>query len=179
MRNIFFIITIVFATSSLQAQVGIERENETPIVRGDGIMDFPSPAIKGILLPRVAETTNVPVAGGALAFNVATQMVEIYHPGNNAWVSMTEPGGANVPTQTQNGMFQESASNGTLITAGTVTNSNPPEGVLVLESDDKALILPQVENAALLPSPEAGMICYDMTTKSIAVYNGSVWSFWN
>lgn len=178
MKNILIIITIALITSSLQAQVGIERVSDSELVRGDAIMDFESPATKGILLPRVTSTPEVPTAGGAMVFNLDTQRVEHYNANENTWKPMTEPSEVTVEGHNSNDSMTDLGS-GALITAGTVTNTNIPSGVLVLESDNKALVLPQVENATLLPSPKAGTICYDMATKSIAVYNGTHWSFWN
>jgi hypothetical protein len=52
-------------------------------------------------------------------------------------------------------------------------------GVLVLESSDKALLLPKVSDVATnLVNPEAGTIVYDTLRKKLAVYNGLTWAFW-
>ena len=57
--------------------------------------------------------------------------------------------------------------------------STTAEGVLVLESDTKALILPKVESpVANIKSPVAGTMVYDPTKKIMAIYNGKDWSFW-
>ena len=73
--------------------------------------------------------------------------------------------------------------NGTIVTAGTVLSEEEADdaviGALVVKSNDKALILPQVTDATQLPQPQAGMICYDLASDSIAVFNSEVWSFWN
>lgn len=51
-------------------------------------------------------------------------------------------------------------------------------GVLILEATDKALALPQIASPQTnVKSPYPGMICYDTTTKTVAVFNGKVWSF--
>lgn len=155
----------------LNAQVGIERSD----VRGDGIMDFPESATKGILLPRILDRTSVPVVPGAMAFNLTSQQIEIYHP-DSGWESMAEP--SVVLVEPLSAYSELSPENGVIISAGNFSTT-PPVGVLVLESDDKALILPQVPDVTLLPSPEAGMIAYDMSMQSMAIFNGSVWNFWN
>ena len=57
--------------------------------------------------------------------------------------------------------------------------STVAEGVLVLESNDKALTLPWVENPHLtMVAPEPGTMCFDTVSKTIAVFNGTEWSFW-
>lgn len=180
MKNIFLLIAVAFGLSFVNAQVGVE----TSTVRGDGAMDFPSPATKGILVPLVTNTSAVPAVGGAIAYNLATKRVEFYDVGKGAWdgmsVAATESVTITGPEHAgTTGRFTElDPSNGTIIEAGTAT-SEAPVGALSIESDDKALILPQVTDATLLPSPKAGMICYDMASDSIAVFNGEVWSFFN
>lgn len=54
------------------------------------------------------------------------------------------------------------------------------DGVLVLESNTKAMILPIVSDVNNIPSPSPGMLVYVNKTgaKRLAVYNGSKWSFW-
>ena len=177
MKNIVSIITIVLGLAAASAQVGVE----TATVRPDGIMDFPSPATKGILLPLVESSGVTPSAGGAMVFDLTDQRVEFYNPSTGAWEPMTAASTNLIegPEHINPDRYDDlNPENGTVIEAGTVTQT-PPVGVLVLESDDKALILPQVEDATQLPGPKAGMICYDMASDSIAVFNGTEWSFWN
>ena len=186
MKKILLLTALTAGFLTASAQVGVERTN----VRGDGIMDFPGNgtneyANRGILLPKVANTANIAGAGGALAFNIEEQRVEFYNAANGGeWLplSAAKTGGAvsgaeHAGSANRFADFTDAA--GMLIEAGTTSGEAVPEGVLVLESNNKALILPQVENAALLPSPKPGLICYDMYSKSIAVFNGTEWSFWN
>lgn len=52
-------------------------------------------------------------------------------------------------------------------------------GILVLSDTDKAMVLPKVASPHLnIKNPTPGMIAYDTTKKILAVYNGTVWSFW-
>ncbi|MCW3160829.1 hypothetical protein [Chryseobacterium oryctis] len=52
-------------------------------------------------------------------------------------------------------------------------------GILVLTDTDKAMVLPKVASPHLnIINPSAGMMVYDTTAKQLAVYNGTVWSFW-
>lgn len=52
-------------------------------------------------------------------------------------------------------------------------------GILVLEDDDKAMILPKMESPHLnIINPSPGMMAYDTVKKQLAIYNGSVWTFW-
>lgn len=54
------------------------------------------------------------------------------------------------------------------------------DGVLVLESKTKAMVLPTVDDVNSIPSPSPGMMVFVNKTgaKRLAVFNGTVWSFW-
>lgn len=52
-------------------------------------------------------------------------------------------------------------------------------GILVLSDKNKAMILPRVASPHKnIKNPSAGMMVYDMTSKQLAIFNGTVWSFW-
>jgi len=52
-------------------------------------------------------------------------------------------------------------------------------GILVLTDTDKAMVLPKVASPHLnVKDPAAGMMVYDTAKRQLAVYNGTVWSFW-
>ncbi len=52
-------------------------------------------------------------------------------------------------------------------------------GILVLSDTDKAMILPKVASPHLnIINPSAGMMVYDTTSHQLAVFNGTLWSFW-
>lgn len=63
-----------------------------------------------------------------------------------------------------------------------VIGLNPSDvtpGILVLSDSDKAMILPKVENPHInIINPTAGMLVYDTVSKQLAVFNGTVWTFW-
>lgn len=52
-------------------------------------------------------------------------------------------------------------------------------GILVLTDSDKAMVLPKVESPHLnVQNPAPGMMVYDTVKRQLAVFNGTVWSFW-
>ena len=52
-------------------------------------------------------------------------------------------------------------------------------GILVLTDTNKAMVLPKVASPHLnIINPSAGMMVFDTVKKQLAVYNGTVWSFW-
>ena len=53
------------------------------------------------------------------------------------------------------------------------------KGILVLESTDKAMVLPRVNDVVNdIISPYPGLMCYDITSKTIAFFDGKVWNYW-
>ncbi|KFE97506.1 hypothetical protein IX39_19695 [Chryseobacterium formosense] len=52
-------------------------------------------------------------------------------------------------------------------------------GILVLTDTDKAMVLPKVASPHLtIQNPAPGMMVFDTVKRQLAVYNGTVWSFW-
>lgn len=149
----------------VSAQVAIGKEQ----VDGSGILDFPAGTTNGIILPRVLDSETMTTAEpGTMVFDLATSRVKYF---NGAWTDLSDKTGNNPALIAGNDI----TTNGVIIGAPSSTAS----GVLVLESADKALILPKVTDPVTnVKSPTAGMICYDPTTKMICVYNGTEWFFW-
>lgn len=57
--------------------------------------------------------------------------------------------------------------------------TDPSPGILVLSDTDKAMILPKMASPHLnIKNPEAGTMAYDTLTHQLAVFNGTVWTFW-
>ncbi|MBS1571159.1 MAG: hypothetical protein JST62_02015, partial [Bacteroidetes bacterium] len=59
-------------------------------------------------------------------------------------------------------------------------SSSLADGVLVLESTNKAMVLPMVTDTNNIPDPAPGMMVYINKTgaKRLAVYNGNKWTYW-
>lgn len=158
----------LFISAFATAQVGFEKES----VDGSGLVDFPSGTTKGIILPQVTDNTNMTnVAAGTFVFDGATSKVKYYN--GTAWVELTGQTGT---SKTLLAGTENTQSKGVIIGA---PDSPAEKGVLILESQDKALILPKViDPAANVKSPSAGMMCYDPVAKLVCFYNGTSWAFW-
>ena len=61
------------------------------------------------------------------------------------------------------------------VSIGTPTST---PGILVLEDNDKAMILPLVDKYSSVVNPSPGMMVYDLSNDMLCVFNGTVWSFW-
>lgn len=62
---------------------------------------------------------------------------------------------------------------------GTNAATDTTNGILVLTDTNRAMVLPKVASPHLnIINPAPGMMAYDTVKKQLAVYNGTVWSFW-
>lgn len=65
------------------------------------------------------------------------------------------------------------------VAIGTNASSDSTMGILVLTDTDKAMVLPKVASPHLkITNPSPGLMAYDTVKGQLAVFNGTVWSFW-
>ncbi|MGG5208205.1 hypothetical protein ACQWU4_04600 [Chryseobacterium sp. MIQD13] len=162
-------ILILFISNSFYTQVAIGKE----VIDGKStVLDFnnTSANTKGIILPA---TQGLPagsnLANGTFIFDQSDDKVKVYE--NNAWKSLSDKGNSSAVS----GNTSDETGNGVVIGA----HEGSPDGVLVLESPDKAMILPKISSPHLnVKNPYPGMICYDTDSKTFAVFDGTVWNYW-
>lgn len=178
------VILILFC-NCINAQVAIGK---TDISGNSSLLEFAGnsgdlPAntettnFRGIIVPAVTVSpvfatvnpaTNNP-QNGTFLFDRQLQMMRMYENGN--WINLSEQGSSAsmVPVSgTEQGA-------GVIIGAAT---SNAT-GALVLESPNKALILPHIKNPhTTVKNPYQGMMCYDTFSNSVAFYDGKNWNYW-
>lgn len=178
MKNIVFGFTIVILTSiSVKAQVAIGK---TSVVNSSAILDFDNSDNnkKGIILSAVdnvnsaLSTVSTAHNNGTFLFDKSDNKLKMYE--NNVWVSLSDMTG-NSSSIAANATAESSSNQGAII--GSDTSS--AKGVLVLESPDKAMVLPWIQHPHLnVKNPYPGMMCYDTASRTLAVYDGSVWNYW-
>jgi len=136
---------------------------------------------QGIILPLTDNNTNITHTPGTLLFNRAQRQVQMYT--DSGWLSLTGNALSNTITLPTSALGAEASTARVIIGADT----SSAEGVLILEANDKALILPKVDSPQEnIPSPYVGTIVYgdvpnpaggqDMTF--LFVYNGQNWHIW-
>lgn len=168
MKKFLLLICIVFAGLAANAQASIGKVPPD----GSGILDFNAGGKSGIVLPWVTTLpTGTALTGGTMIYDTAKKKVVYYN--GTSWIDLSNHTGAvDLSIQTS---VPEAATKGTVIGA----SSSSADGVLVLESSNKALILPKVASPHLnIVKPMAGTICYDTTKKMVCIFNGSEWTFW-
>lgn len=147
--------------------------------------DYVSGQGKGIVLPWVtsAAATGSSVTG-TIIYDVNDKIVK-YRNGASSWFNLSKnettivDGTANFNTTgVVNTTLQDPLTDASTAKVSIGTVSATP-GVLVLEDTAKAMVLPKLPSPHLnIVNPEPGTMAYDTVTKQLAVYNGTVWSFW-
>lgn len=165
MKYYFLILSICLLSMKATSQVAIDK------ITVDGnstLLDFASGTSKGIILPAVQTLPTAP-ANGTFLFDKNDATVKMYQFNN--WVELSDEGDASEVLP-----YNGTAKNTQTVMGADKTNVS---GVLVLEATDKAMILPKVASPHLnVPKPYPGMMCYDTDAKALAVFDGSVWSYW-
>ncbi len=163
MKNLLIILTIFSANLAL-SQIAIGKNT----VDGSAILDFASGTTNGIILP-TAGSLQTPVTNGTFYLDRNENKVRMYE--NNQWVDLSK-------TANTSSVFTNS---GTDTGAGVIVGApiSSAKGVLVLESTNQALVLPKIADPEInVKSPYPGMICYDTTSDSIAIFDGAYWNYW-
>ncbi|WP_417431879.1 hypothetical protein [Halpernia sp.] len=171
-------ISVVFLgiMTMANAQVIIGDNIGTAATKTSVLLEFAAGQNKGIILPYVRTLPTSPTEGTLIldATTASTARVKYY---NGTWKDLSGQNAditsalANQPTG-----ITESSTSKAVIGA----NTSSADGVLVLESTTKAMVLPQVNDVQDIVNPSPGMIVYVNKTNAnlFAVFNGSKWSFW-
>ncbi|MGL6126654.1 hypothetical protein [Chryseobacterium artocarpi] len=166
-KNISIGVALVIFNFSF-AQVAIGKQ----VVDGNStVLDFNNVTgnTKGLILPATSGLPTGTLVNGTFIFDVTDNKVKMYE--NDTWKPLSDAGNSSAV------VVNTSAELGKGVVMGAATST--ADGVLVLESSDKAMILPQVATPHInVKNPYPGMMCYDITSKTLAIFDGSVWNYW-
>lgn len=146
------------------------------------LLEFANTNNKGIILPYVRTTPATPSEGTIIldASVPTVARVKYYNantsPGTGGWVDISgQDANITAVLATQPVGVNESAAKAII-----GSDISAADGVLVLESTTKAMVLPIVSSTNNIINPSPGMMVYINTTgaKRLAVYNGAKWSYW-
>ncbi|PJJ66704.1 hypothetical protein [Chryseobacterium geocarposphaerae] len=167
MKKTVLIIGLI-SSVSLYSQVAIGKATAES---ASSSIEFGN-ANRGIVLPWVTDVASMQnVANGTLVFDLTDKKVKSYQ--NNTWIDLSVDGTGVVDSTLQDTLTENPAAK---VSIGIPTATS---GILVLEDNNKAMILPKVASPHLnIISPAAGMMVYDTVKKQLVVFNGSVWTFW-
>lgn len=171
MRNIisFFALLSILCVKS---QIAIGKSS---VSNSSVSLEFAETENRGLVLPYITDKSGITTLG-ALIFDITDNKVK-YLKDNSTWfdLSVNTAGTANIGIQGNDKVEKLEAQTA----IGTNASNNTTQGILVLTDSDKAMVLPKVASPHLnIINPSTGMIVYDTTKRQLAVYNGTVWSFW-
>ncbi len=176
MRKI--LLSFLLGVSSLMfSQIIIGDGLGTTTTKTSVLLEFSKAEKRGIILPYVKSLPVNPSEGTILLdASISTSAKIKYYKGE--WVDLTNDQDRypfDITTiLAQQPAVEERADAKTIIGAATTS----ADGVLVLESTDKTMVLPTVVNIDDIVNPSPGMMVYVSSTKVLALYNGAKWSFW-
>ncbi|MPS63445.1 MAG: hypothetical protein DI622_17660 [Chryseobacterium sp.] len=185
MKKIFSIVAIALSACAF-SQVIFGDAIGTASNKQSVLVDFAAGQNKGIIIPYVRTVpSGAGLAEGTIILDASDQTkakVKFYNGVISAdspegWADLSNGHGADINAiMTAQPMLAEDA--GAKVIIG--SNSSTADGVLVLESDAKAMILPMVQDTNDILNPAPGMMVYINKTgaKRLAVYNGEGWTYW-
>lgn len=184
MKNIIIFVCVFFGTCAM-AQVAIGKATISKPSISLEFGDYVASQGKGIVLPWVdSAAVTLGSVTGTIIYDVDDKIVK-YKNSATTWFSLSKnettmvDGTANFDTTgVVNTALQTTLTDASTAKVSIGTLSATP-GILVLEDTTKAMVLPKVPSPHLnIVNPEPGTMAYDTVTKQLAVYNGTVWSFW-
>ena len=175
MKNIIISMFTLFTTCAF-AQVAIGKASvSSPSVS----LEFGT-GNKGILLPWVTGVSTVTGAvNGTLVYNTTDKKVYVKYASGWKDLSVDATGTTVDPITNVDGLTLQNSLNDLNTAKVSIGTPTSTPGILVLEDTNKAMVLPKVASPHLtIINPAPGMMAYDTTSKQLAVFNGTVWSFW-
>lgn len=168
MKKLIFAFLAIYLYTNISAQV-IIGTGKNQSTNSSVSLEFGTEE-KGIVLPYVNSSLVTSPVNGTLIFDVSDKKHKVYK--NNSWADLTVVTNGQVDTSLQDNLTENLKSK---VSVGTTTSTS---GILVLEDNNKAMILPQVASYANITSPAPGMMVFDTSTKLLCFFNGTQWSFW-
>ncbi len=178
------VATILLAMMfTANAQVIIGNATGTAAVKTSVLLEF-ALENKGLILPYVRMIpTGTKLSEGTLLLDASDPTKARVKYYNGTWQDLSgQDANLNSPLVLANFAIEQPSTlseiEGSKAIIGSTTTT--ADGVLVLESTTKAMVLPTVADVQNIPSPSPGMMVYVNKTgaKRLAVFNGAKWSFW-
>ena len=170
MKNNILILAMLVTAIATKSQIAIGKQS---ITNASVSLEFTGTENKGLILPYI-ETKTAITENGSVIYDTTDHKVKYLKDGSWFDLSVDTTGQADLSIQS---VKTENETAKTVIGTDGATNST--SGILVLSDTNKAMILPKVASPHLnIINPAPGMMAYDTVKRQLAVYNGTVWSFW-
>lgn len=175
MKKIYALIVILFFSLKLFSQVIIGQNSNLNIPNLNSSISLKFIGNRGIVLPWVTSTAAmVAPVNGTLIYD--TSDFKVKWRVDNVCVDLSVDNTGNADTSLQTTLTEMPSAKVAIGVDGAIDTT---QGILVLTDTNKAMILPKMISPHLnIINPSSGMIAYDTNKHQLAVFNGSVWSFW-
>ncbi|WP_080779925.1 hypothetical protein [Chryseobacterium phocaeense] len=175
MKKIFIVIILNSSFLDVKSQVVINGASSTnaSISTPSVLLEFSNNANKGLILPWTNGDVPNPV-NGTIIFNNVERKIKAFV--NNQWVDYSNEAGTNngIDNSLQNNPLYPEKPDAKVI----IGNPTNVKGILVLESANKAMVLPKLASPHLnIIKPAPGMIAFDTVKELLCIFNGTQWSF--
>lgn len=181
MKNIILPI-LIFISAKASTQVIIGDDKGTTANKTSVLLEFAKTQNKGIILPYIKTLPTNPAEGTIIldATNPADARVKYF---NGQWTDLSiiteDADKGNVTAHLAQQPATPVANTNAKVIIG--SNTSDADGVLVLESTTKAMVLPTVNSTDDIINPAPGMMVYvsnkETNEKLFAIFNGTSWSF--
>ena len=183
------VICSIAISAWVSSQVRIGGANSVSNTSSTSVLlEFGTDNDKGIILPYVETVpsgTN-DAKGGTIIFDVSANSeyrVKVKNE-NAGWSDLSRVSGYSTSVENTVKSPQASPLTDKAGAKAVIGNSATAiDGVLVLDSPDKAMVLPIVSNYTNIPNPSPGMMAFlkhptDSAKHRLIVFNGQKWTFW-
>ena len=175
MKKILLGMILIFG-KNVSAQVIFGDTTGTASNKTSVLMEFANTNNRGLILPYVTDKTNVITPGSIILDASTPTAAKVKYYNGTTWVDLcVQP--ANVSSYLSIQPTSKENANAKVVVGSSTSSA---DGILVLESATKAMVLPVVTDYQNIVNPAPGTMVMTSNNgiKSLAVYNGSQWSFW-
>lgn len=152
-----------------KSQIAIGKQSVT---NNSVSLEFADTENRGLIIPYNETKTGI-TENGSVIYDTTDHKVKYLKNGTWFDLSVDATGQANIAAQ------QGKTESTTAKTKMGINTADTADGILVLSDTDKAMVLPKVASPHLnIINPAPGMMVFDTVKKQLAVFNGTVWSFW-
>ncbi|WP_147366865.1 hypothetical protein [Epilithonimonas arachidiradicis] len=177
MKKLMILMALVMIKSKVFAQVIFGDGVGTPTDKTSVLVEFSNVGNRGLILPYVTDKTAI-TTPGSIIFDASTPTsAKAKYYNGTTWVDLSVQPANATSYLTIQPTARENANSKVVIGS----NTSAADGILVLESTNKAMVLPITNSYQNIVNPAPGtmVLLTNGPLKTLAVYNGEQWSFWS
>ncbi|KPE51588.1 hypothetical protein [Chryseobacterium indologenes] len=185
------IIISLLLSGLVKSQVVLGGDAGTAADKTSVLLDFAASQNKGIVVPYVETLpadNSAQSKPGTIIFDVSgnTEYKVKVKNTNNTSPSWTDLSGQSGYSSAVENIVKTAQASLTDVSSAKViigANASAADGILILESSNKAMVLPIVSDYTAIKNPAPGMIAFlkpgtDPSRYRLIIFNGQKWSFW-